>query len=189
MKTKHSGLHLEQDAAITYGDFVEIVIPHVQKALGDGYVLSPSKKHPIHIGGGICVKQHPKHVIKGNEMSIRFEWTCEWPRVEDPSPDHVLMPPSHSSIHKISYVGTLEARWKIDEIDTVNCALVQILQWKVWQSKGMKLAKTFYVAPVGYNYKSQVPLKFWKSRHRLQRGTLGRFMKTPRRLKMAVTMD
>lgn len=134
------GLRLQQDAPVSLSLFETDVLPAINDAFGPSY-----KAHLLNrMDGGIFFSVRDGQARETDGFHVRFNfrnWGCELtsdtalPHYHGPEP---LFTELDDGVHKLAYNSDGTA-WSQREIDTVNIALVKVLQWRPLRSRGYKL--------------------------------------------------
>lgn len=187
------GLRLQQDAPVLFSDFQTKVLPVVNEAFGPTY-----KAHLLNrVEGGIYFSMRDGRECATDGFQVRFDFG-DWgdhytadtslPHYEDGPP---LIPWNHKGdwVHTLGY-KTDTKKWTKAEKDTIQMALVKVLQWRPLHSPGYKKARSYYIAPTNYNYIDQIPescRRYWNKLHFKPR--LRHLIKRPRELQHPTCYD
>lgn len=188
------GLRLQQDAPVLFSDFQTKVLPVVNEAFGPTY-----KAHLLNrVEGGIYFSMRDGKECATDGFQVRFDFG-DWgdhytadttlPHYEDGPP---LIPWNHKGdwVHTLGY-KTDTKKWTKDEKDTIQMALVKVLQWCPLSSKGYKKARSYYIEPTNYNYIDQIPescRRYWNKPH-MKQSFRHMFIKRPRELQYPTCYD
>ena len=157
------GLRLQQDAPVLFSDFETKVLPVVNEAFGSAYTAHLLNR----MEGGIYFSLRNGKQCTTDGFQVRFDFANfgTWfgidpllPHYEEPGP---LIPWNHKGdwVHTLGY-KTDQKGWTKVERDTLQIALVKVLQWRPLSSPGYKKTKPYYIEPADYNYIDQIPEKY-----------------------------
>lgn len=191
------GLRLQQDAPVLFSDFETKVLPAVNNAFGPTY-----NAHLLNrVEGGIYFSVRGGKHCATDGFQVRFDFgnwgahcaaDTSLPDYEDPGP---LTPwnPKGDWVHTLAY-KTDTKKWTKAEKDTLQIALVKVLQWRPLHSPGHKKARSYYIEPTNYSYIEQIPenrRRYWNRLHfkpRLRHAFMS-FIKQPRELQYPTCYD
>lgn len=188
------GLRLQQDAPVLFSDFETKVVPVVNEAFGPTY-----KAHLLNRAeGGIYFSIRDGKQCTTDGFQVRFDFG-DWgdhytadtslPHYEDAGP---LIPWNQRGdwVHTLGY-KTNTKKWTKAEKDTIQIALVKVLQWRPLHSPGYKKARSYYIEPTNYNYIEQIPenrRQYW-NKARMKQSFRHMYIKRPRELQYPTCYD
>jgi len=152
-------LCLQQDAPVTYADLEQKVLPAVNDAFGPMCTAHLLNRYE----GGLYFSVRAGKPCVSDGFNVRFNF-ANW------ASRHGTGAPAVATCdwtHTLGYRSDTTAKWTTKEKETLEAALVNVLQWRPLRSRGYKRALAFYTAPSNYDYKGQLPeynRKYWNKR-------------------------
>ena len=188
------GLRLQQDAPVLFSEFETKVLPAVNNAFGPTY-----EAHLLNrVEGGIYFSVRGGTECTTDGFQVRFDFgnwgdhfgaVTSLPDYKDPG---LLIPwnPKGDWVHTLKF-KTDTKKWTKAEKDTLQIALVKVLQWCPLHSPGYKKARSYYIEPTYYSYIEQIPesrRRYWNKSH-VKQSFRHMYIKQPRELQYPTCYD